>query len=262
MSRDPIGVWGDGGNMGNEYAYAWNRPLVVGDPLGLQALVPSGPGLDAKVNIAPPAVSGANRGGAPSTWGAPLAAPSKEGRAAYMEELRLRVSLDQIDVCTALEYWIDYLAHSSDNLDDFEESAGDGYGSVGGYISGRPHSSGGRAGEGWNQDSLANGADNYAHYMGILYWGTLGGLWQQSTDSKELRTDPQNAAQHRSELYADKASIDAAGAIDAMNAYHYSDGSVLRYVFGFGEPDADSQAWVCVRHLPALFWRHYFGGAR
>jgi RHS repeat-associated protein len=37
MSRDPIGVWGDGGNMGNEYAYAWNRPLVVGDPLGLQA---------------------------------------------------------------------------------------------------------------------------------------------------------------------------------------------------------------------------------
>jgi RHS repeat-associated protein len=36
MSRDPIGVWGDAGNMGNEYAYAWNRPLVVGDPLGLQ----------------------------------------------------------------------------------------------------------------------------------------------------------------------------------------------------------------------------------
>jgi RHS repeat-associated protein len=37
MSRDPIGVWGDGGNMGNEYAYAWNRPLVVGDRLGLQS---------------------------------------------------------------------------------------------------------------------------------------------------------------------------------------------------------------------------------
>ena len=36
MSRDPIGVWGDAGNMGNEYAYAWNRPLVAGDPLGLQ----------------------------------------------------------------------------------------------------------------------------------------------------------------------------------------------------------------------------------
>lgn len=35
MSRDPIGVWGDAGNMGNEYAYAWNRPLVVGDALGL-----------------------------------------------------------------------------------------------------------------------------------------------------------------------------------------------------------------------------------
>jgi RHS repeat-associated protein len=40
MSRDPIGVWGDGGNMGNEYAYAWNRPLVVGDPLGLQSPEP------------------------------------------------------------------------------------------------------------------------------------------------------------------------------------------------------------------------------
>jgi RHS repeat-associated protein len=39
MSRDPIGVWGDGGNMGNEYAYAWNRPLVVGDPLGLFTIV-------------------------------------------------------------------------------------------------------------------------------------------------------------------------------------------------------------------------------
>jgi RHS repeat-associated protein len=36
LSSDPIGVWGDSGNMGNEYSYAWNRPLVVGDPLGLQ----------------------------------------------------------------------------------------------------------------------------------------------------------------------------------------------------------------------------------
>jgi RHS repeat-associated protein len=36
LSRDPIGVWGDAGNLGNEYAYAWNRPLVVGDRLGLQ----------------------------------------------------------------------------------------------------------------------------------------------------------------------------------------------------------------------------------
>ncbi|MFN7591655.1 MAG: RHS repeat domain-containing protein, partial [Planctomycetota bacterium] len=35
MSRDPIGVWGDAGNMGNEYAYAWNRPLVISDPFGL-----------------------------------------------------------------------------------------------------------------------------------------------------------------------------------------------------------------------------------
>ncbi|MFN7591318.1 MAG: RHS repeat-associated core domain-containing protein, partial [Planctomycetota bacterium] len=42
MSRDPIGVWGDAGNMGNEYAYAWNRPLVVGDPLGLQSPATSG----------------------------------------------------------------------------------------------------------------------------------------------------------------------------------------------------------------------------
>jgi RHS repeat-associated protein len=36
LSSDPIGVWGDAGNMGNEYAYAWNRPVVVGDALGLQ----------------------------------------------------------------------------------------------------------------------------------------------------------------------------------------------------------------------------------
>jgi RHS repeat-associated protein len=43
MSRDPIGVWGDAGNMGNEYAYAWNRPLVVGDPLGLQGQGPLTP---------------------------------------------------------------------------------------------------------------------------------------------------------------------------------------------------------------------------
>ena len=37
MTRDPLGVHTDFGNMGNEYAYGWNRPLVVGDPLGLQA---------------------------------------------------------------------------------------------------------------------------------------------------------------------------------------------------------------------------------
>jgi RHS repeat-associated protein len=35
LSSDPIGVWGDAGNMGNEYAYAGHRPLAVGDPLGL-----------------------------------------------------------------------------------------------------------------------------------------------------------------------------------------------------------------------------------
>jgi RHS repeat-associated protein len=36
LTRDPIGVWGDLGNIGNEYGYAWGRPLVVGDALGLQ----------------------------------------------------------------------------------------------------------------------------------------------------------------------------------------------------------------------------------
>jgi RHS repeat-associated protein len=36
LSGDPIGVWGDLGNLGNEYGYAWGRPLVVGDALGLQ----------------------------------------------------------------------------------------------------------------------------------------------------------------------------------------------------------------------------------
>jgi RHS repeat-associated protein len=36
LTRDPIGVWGDLGNLGNEYGYAWSRPLVVGDQLGLQ----------------------------------------------------------------------------------------------------------------------------------------------------------------------------------------------------------------------------------
>ncbi|MFN7586933.1 MAG: RHS repeat-associated core domain-containing protein, partial [Planctomycetota bacterium] len=42
MSRDPIGVWGDGGNMGNEYAYAWNRPELGSDPLGLLLVVIDG----------------------------------------------------------------------------------------------------------------------------------------------------------------------------------------------------------------------------
>jgi RHS repeat-associated protein len=37
LTRDPLGVWGDGMNLGNEVGYAGNRPLVVGDPLGLQA---------------------------------------------------------------------------------------------------------------------------------------------------------------------------------------------------------------------------------
>jgi hypothetical protein len=36
LTRDPIGVWGDLGNLGNEYGYAWSRPLVVGDLIGLQ----------------------------------------------------------------------------------------------------------------------------------------------------------------------------------------------------------------------------------
>ncbi|MBL8738503.1 MAG: hypothetical protein JNL12_18895 [Planctomycetes bacterium] len=34
MSCDPMGVHTDAGNMGNEYAYAWLRPLVAGDAYG------------------------------------------------------------------------------------------------------------------------------------------------------------------------------------------------------------------------------------
>lgn len=37
LTRDPIGTWGDVGNMGNECAYAGNSPLTRSDPLGLQA---------------------------------------------------------------------------------------------------------------------------------------------------------------------------------------------------------------------------------
>ena len=43
LTRDPIGVWGDLGNIGNEYGYAWGRPLVVGDALGLQGEIFSPP---------------------------------------------------------------------------------------------------------------------------------------------------------------------------------------------------------------------------
>jgi hypothetical protein len=42
LTRDPLGVWGDGMNLGNEVGYAGNRPLVVGDPLGLQSNVTPG----------------------------------------------------------------------------------------------------------------------------------------------------------------------------------------------------------------------------
>jgi len=42
LSSDPIGVWGDAGNMGNEYAYAWNRPKLGADPLGLLLVVIDG----------------------------------------------------------------------------------------------------------------------------------------------------------------------------------------------------------------------------
>jgi RHS repeat-associated protein len=37
LTRDPIGVWGDGAQMGNELAYGLSSPLSFGDPLGLQA---------------------------------------------------------------------------------------------------------------------------------------------------------------------------------------------------------------------------------
>lgn len=34
MSSDPIGIWGDGGNLGNQYAYGWLRPTAVVDRYG------------------------------------------------------------------------------------------------------------------------------------------------------------------------------------------------------------------------------------
>ncbi|MEW5994824.1 MAG: RHS repeat-associated core domain-containing protein, partial [Candidatus Zixiibacteriota bacterium] len=34
LSRDPIGIWGDPGNMGNAYAYVGNNPLAASDPSG------------------------------------------------------------------------------------------------------------------------------------------------------------------------------------------------------------------------------------
>lgn len=35
LTSDPIGIWGDIGNLGNQYAYGWNRPGVVDDRYGL-----------------------------------------------------------------------------------------------------------------------------------------------------------------------------------------------------------------------------------
>ena len=35
ISRDPIGTWGDEGNVGNAYAYVGNRPNTARDPFGL-----------------------------------------------------------------------------------------------------------------------------------------------------------------------------------------------------------------------------------
>jgi len=43
LTDDPIGVWGDIANAGNPLTYAGNRPLVVGDPLGLQGQIPPTP---------------------------------------------------------------------------------------------------------------------------------------------------------------------------------------------------------------------------
>jgi RHS repeat-associated protein len=39
LTRDPLGVWGDGMNGGNEVGYAGNRPLILGDPSGLQTIL-------------------------------------------------------------------------------------------------------------------------------------------------------------------------------------------------------------------------------
>jgi RHS repeat-associated protein len=36
LTRDPLGVWGDGMNLGNEVGYAGNRVLTFSDALGLQ----------------------------------------------------------------------------------------------------------------------------------------------------------------------------------------------------------------------------------
>ncbi|MBZ0150151.1 MAG: RHS repeat-associated core domain-containing protein, partial [Planctomycetes bacterium] len=40
LTRDPLGEWGDGANLGNAYAYAGGRQLVWGDPMGLQSATP------------------------------------------------------------------------------------------------------------------------------------------------------------------------------------------------------------------------------
>jgi hypothetical protein len=39
LSGDPIGVWGDRINIGNQYGYVGERGLVLRDPLGLQGVV-------------------------------------------------------------------------------------------------------------------------------------------------------------------------------------------------------------------------------
>lgn len=39
LSRDPIGVWGDEGNLGNAYAYVGNSPWQYRDPFGMESLL-------------------------------------------------------------------------------------------------------------------------------------------------------------------------------------------------------------------------------
>jgi hypothetical protein len=102
----------------------------------------------------------------------------------------------------------------------------------------------------FNEQSAANGADNYRHFAGALYWGTPAAAVAATFDFGEVivrgeAERPENWA----EVYGDIAG--AAANLSLSNCVYWTSPWYMVSAF-------DNAAWARCRHLPGALWRYLF----
>ena len=164
-------------------------------------------------------------------------------------------------LCEAIGRFIDALANSVSDYDDFQESFWNYKSQAGSLlardyerISGCKHKREFRTGccDGFKDNLRMNGADNLRHFAGGLYWGNTGTTLQtylSDIPQQWGEDNPDRLAESQAEVEANK---------QAGSASNATENQLGNYAPWYVEDEESDEAWAKVKMMVGQQWRSRF----